>query len=116
MPHLFDDAALSRHLLKIQGQLAPIKPAPKQHREKLPVATGNVSMFNREKGFGFAVRSDTEAPDVFIGRKNLDKAGIYELARGDRLAFDVIESKKFPGKFEAIRIRRADLGEAAQAA
>jgi CspA family cold shock protein len=62
---------------------------------------GTVKWYNPEKGFGFIVR-DRGGKDVFVHASALNRAGISELAEGQRVAVDMIEGGKGP---EAVNIR-----------
>jgi cold shock CspA family protein len=45
---------------------------------------------------------------VFCHGSTLKRAGIHDIAVGDRLGFDVVESRKIRGKTEAANIQRID--------
>ena len=62
---------------------------------------GTVKFYAAEKGFGFIVR-DNGGKDIFVHASALNRAGISELAEGQRVAVDVVEGDKGP---EAASIR-----------
>jgi CspA family cold shock protein len=62
---------------------------------------GTVKFYNAEKGFGFIVR-DNGGKDIFVHASALNRAGISELAEGQRVAVDMVEGGKGP---EAVSIR-----------
>jgi CspA family cold shock protein len=49
--------------------------------------TGTVKFFNSEKGFGFITPAGG-AKDVFVHISALERAGIRELAEGQRVSFE----------------------------
>jgi CspA family cold shock protein len=60
-----------------------------------------VKFYAPEKGFGFIVR-DLGGKDIFVHASALNRAGISELAEGQRVAVDMVEGGKGP---EAVSIR-----------
>jgi cold shock protein len=62
---------------------------------------GTVKFYAAEKGFGFIVR-DNGGKDIFVHASALNRAGISELAEGQRVAVDMVEGGKGP---EAVSIR-----------
>ena len=62
---------------------------------------GTVKFYVAEKGFGFIVR-DRGGKDIFVHASALNRAGISELAEGQRVAVDMVEGGKGP---EAVSIR-----------
>jgi cold shock CspA family protein len=50
----------------------------------------------------------TDAEDIFCHGIALKRAGIHDIAVGDRLSFDIIESRKTRGKTEAANIQRIE--------
>ena len=52
------------------------------------MATGTVKFFNAQKGFGF-ISQDDGGPDVFVHASAVEAAGMFGLAEGQKLKFDV---------------------------
>jgi CspA family cold shock protein len=63
--------------------------------------TGTVKFYAADKGFGFIVR-DRGGKDIFVSASALNRAGISELAEGQRVAVDMVEGNKGP---EAVTLR-----------
>ena len=57
--------------------------------------SGTVKWYNAMKGFGF-VASDRGGKDIFVHASALKRAGIADLAEGQRVAVDVIDGRKGP--------------------
>ena len=57
--------------------------------------SGTVKWYNAVKGFGF-IGSDRGGKDIFVHASVLNRAGIADLAEGQRVAVDVIEGRKGP--------------------
>jgi CspA family cold shock protein len=64
---------------------------------------GQVKWYNPEKGYGFITKAD--GSEIFVHRTKLS-AGVYTLADGERVEFEVRQSEKGP---EAVNV--APLGE-----
>jgi len=62
---------------------------------------GTVKFYTAERGFGFIVR-DRGGKDIFVHVSALNRAGLSELAEGQRVAVDMVEGGKGP---EAVSIR-----------
>ena len=75
----------------------PYAPADQASVEEI----GTVKFYAAEKGFGFIVR-DRGGKDIFVHASALNRAGITELAEGQRVAVDMVEAGKGP---EALSIR-----------
>ena len=56
---------------------------------------GTVKWYNAVKGFGF-IASDRGGKDIFVHASALKRAGIADLAEGQRVAVDVIDGQKGP--------------------
>jgi CspA family cold shock protein len=54
---------------------------------------GTVKWFNGDKGFGFVVAEDG-GKDVFIHISVVERAGLRELAEGQRLSMRVVKTQK----------------------
>lgn len=67
---------------------------------------GTVSFFLDEKGYGF-IRPEDGGADVFLHVRSLERSGIYTVANGQKVEFDVIPSRSRirEGKTEAANIR-----------
>src|SRR3984893_546512 len=57
--------------------------------------SGTVKWYNAMKGFGF-IASDRGGKDIFVHAAALKRAGIADLAEGQRVAVDVIDGRKGP--------------------
>ncbi|AIL64854.1 Cold shock protein CspC [Rickettsiales bacterium Ac37b] len=66
------------------------------------MTTGVVKWFNLQKGYGFIQRSDKPNNDVFVHISALQEAGIHILNEGDKVSFDLSESK---GKISATNLK-----------
>lgn len=55
-------------------------------------STGKVKWFNVTKGFGF-IQPEEGGNDVFVHISALEKAGIKQLAEGQRVSYELINSK-----------------------
>jgi cold shock protein len=69
------------------------------------MATGTVKFFNAQKGFGFIVQ-DGGGPDVFVHISAVERAGMSNLAEGQKLSFE-IEADPRRGKSSAANLRAA---------
>ncbi len=56
------------------------------------LATGTVSFFNAEKGFGFISRE--QGDDVFVHYSNIQGSGYRSLQEGQQVEFDVAPGRK----------------------
>ena len=57
------------------------------------MATGTVKWFNAQKGFGFIQPSDG-GKDVFVHISALEKAGISNLAEGQKVSYDLVTTDR----------------------
>ena len=83
----------------------PRRPRPERTDQRSDQAaveeTGIVKFYAADKGFGFIVR-DGGGKDIFVSASALNRAGISELAEGQRVAVDMVEGSKGP---EAVSLR-----------
>jgi cold shock protein len=86
-------------------QEQPRRPRPERPYQPFDQAAveeiGTVKWYNPDKGFGFIIR-DRGGKDIFVHVSALNRAGISELAEGQRVAVDMVEGGKGP---EAVSIR-----------
>ena len=64
---------------------------------------GIVRWFNASKGYGFIAAGGI---DIFVHHSNIRGDGYRVLDEGDRVRFYKEESKKQPGKYEALEVER----------
>lgn len=57
--------------------------------------TGVVKWFNSNKGFGFLVDSTTQK-DIFVHYSAIMSEGFKDLAEGQEVTFDVLETERGP--------------------
>jgi CspA family cold shock protein len=62
---------------------------------------GTVKWYNATKGFGF-IAPDQGGKDIFVHASALERAGIMDLAEGQRVVVDVAQGQKGP---EAVSLR-----------
>ena len=66
-------------------------------KEFFPMAmTGTVKFFNGERGYGF-IKPDDGGRDVFVHITAVERAGLKDLAEGQRITFEVEPDKKGKG-------------------
>ncbi|WP_341763925.1 cold-shock protein [Candidatus Tisiphia endosymbiont of Beris chalybata] len=63
---------------------------------------GKVKWYNPTKGFGF-IEPDDGGNDIFVHVTALERAGISTLNEGQRVGFDLEESK---GKISAVNLQQ----------
>ena len=54
--------------------------------------TGVVKWFNKTKGFGF-ISPDQGGDDVFVHISAVERAGLSDLAEGQKVSYDLAENK-----------------------
>jgi CspA family cold shock protein len=69
------------------------------------MAQGTVKFFNAQKGFGFIVQ-DGGGPDVFVHISAVERAGMSNLAEGQKVTFDV-QADPRSGKSAAANLQAA---------
>ena len=57
--------------------------------------TGTVKWFNSAKGFGF-IQPEGGGADVFVHISAVERAGLGNLAEGQKVSFDVTQGQKGP--------------------
>lgn len=67
------------------------------------MSIGTVKWFNGTKGFGFITPEDGSA-DVFVHISAVERAGISNLAEGQKVSFDVVRDPR-KGKSSAENLR-----------
>jgi CspA family cold shock protein len=71
--------------------------APRQSFESAPAGppdtSGTVKWYDPVKGFGF-ISVEGEAKDLFIHRSVLERAGLRDLAEGERVRVAIVEGRK----------------------
>ncbi len=67
------------------------------------MASGTVKFYNSAKGYGF-IQPDDGGKDVFVHATALERAGIGNLAEGQKVSFD-IEVDRRTNKSHATNIR-----------
>ncbi|MBL4785941.1 MAG: cold-shock protein [Cohaesibacteraceae bacterium] len=66
---------------------------------------GTVKFYNVQKGYGFIAPEDGAA-DVFVHATALERAGMTELAEGQKVSFDTAEDRR-TGKMAVDSIQAA---------
>lgn len=63
--------------------------------------TGIISWFRADRGYGF-IKPDDNSKDVFLHLKELEKIGLNNIDKGQRLSFEVRKKKN---KLSAVNIK-----------
>jgi CspA family cold shock protein len=71
--------------------------------------SGTVKWYNPAKGFGF-ITPDDERADVFVHASSVERAGVGELACGDRIAFQLTTDRR-SGRVAATHLQREAAAE-----
>ncbi|HYC26040.1 MAG TPA: cold-shock protein [Roseiarcus sp.] len=69
------------------------------------MATGTVKWFNSTKGYGF-IQPDDGGKDVFVHISAVERAGLRDLAEGQKVAYEIVADKR-TGKSAAGNLRAA---------
>lgn len=70
------------------------------------MTTGTVKWFNSQKGFGF-IAPDNGGNDAFVHISAVQRAGLYDLAEGQKVEFELVPDRK-SGKSAADNLRLID--------
>ena len=66
------------------------------------MSTGTVKWFNSTKGYGF-IQPDDGSPDVFVHVSAVEKAGLGNLAEGQKLSYALEKGRT--GKLAAVNLK-----------
>lgn len=64
--------------------------------------TGTIKFYNEDKGYGFITRDDGNG-DTFLHVRELKKANIDEVEKGDKLQFEIESTPKGHRAFNVAR-------------
>ena len=67
------------------------------------MSQGTVKWFNGQKGFGF-IQPDDGSKDVFVHVSAVERAGMHNLAEGQKIAYDIVSDRR-SGKSSADNLR-----------
>jgi CspA family cold shock protein len=68
------------------------------------MATGVVKWFNGQKGFGF-IQPDDGGNDVFVHISAVERAGLSNLAEGQKLSYEVkLDTRRGKSSAENLRV------------
>ncbi|MBN8957799.1 MAG: cold-shock protein [Rhizobiales bacterium] len=70
------------------------------------VIKGTVKWFNGQKGFGF-IQPEDGSKDVFVHISAVERAGLYSLAEGQKVTFDLVQDAR-SGKQSAGNLAAAE--------
>jgi CspA family cold shock protein len=91
---------------QLQQHLNRQTPAEPERSEKpLPQHQGRVICYDAAKRYGW-ITQGADAGDLFVHVRELQRAGIANLRRGDRLRFDIQPNKR-GGRPTAVNIKLA---------
>lgn len=63
--------------------------------------TGIISWFRADRGYGF-IKPDDNSKDVFLHLKELEKIGLNDIDKGQKLSFEIRKKKN---KLSAVNIK-----------
>lgn len=66
--------------------------------------TGTVKWFNAQKGFGFIQPTDG-GNDVFVHISALERAGISNLAEGQKVSYEIVADKRGKSSAERLEVK-----------
>jgi CspA family cold shock protein len=66
---------------------------PKEFGSEATMAKGTVKSFNPSKGYGF-IRMDLSGKDVFVHLSAVQKAGLKDLRKGQKIGFEIFEASR----------------------
>ena len=64
---------------------------------------GTAKWYNAQKGYGF-IQPEDGGKDVFVHISAVERAGLYELKEGQKVAFEVVANRK-TGKSSAENLK-----------
>src|ERR1700716_2920052 len=84
---------LTESQLDIRGRLCSelSSKGPKAFGSEAMMAKGTVKSFNPSKGYGF-IRMDLGGKDVFVHLSAVQKAGLKDLRKGQKIGFEIFEN------------------------
>ena len=65
------------------------------------VQTGIISWFRADRGYGF-IKPDDNSKDVFLHLKELEKIGLNDIEKGQKISFEIRKKKN---KLSAVNIK-----------
>lgn len=65
------------------------------------VQTGIISWFKADRGYGF-IKPDDNSKDLFLHLKELEKIGLNDIEKGQKLSFEIRKKKN---KLSAVNIK-----------
>lgn len=65
------------------------------------VQTGIISWFRADRGYGF-IKPDDNSKDIFLHLKELEKIGLNDINKGQKLSFEIRKKKN---KLSAVNIK-----------
>src|SRR5579872_5233805 len=93
----------SRRLFSCFPKLSVVTPCCTLTDRKRIMTTGTVTWFNGQKGLGF-IQPDDGSSDVFVHISGVERAGLSNLAEGQKVSFEIKSDPK-RGKSSAENLR-----------